>query len=289
MLIFQVIILMFVVFWGKNKIWTKYILFGNFIFWSMYLQRQIQNPGAIGTILFEFIIILITDFYFLSFSIKQKKEKILKKENSVLQDNIKMYEQQILQINEQNERIYGIRHDLKNQFFHISTLINNREYEKVKDVLNEVLGEVCVQEYVNTGNVSLDSLLNYKIAYAKKQDILVETELVIPIDDIYNTTEIILVAGNLLDNAIEACLKIPKEERFIEIRIKKKDFRTFISIKNSFDGKFAVDKRGNFITTKENEEIHGFGLKNVKKALGNLGDFSYGVESNVFSVTVIIY
>lgn len=289
MLIVQILILIYVIWMGKRKSWTKYVLLGNFIIWYMYLQIVIQNPGTMGIILTEFIIIVLTDLYFLLFSIKQKKNKVLTKENAVLQEHIKMYEQQILQINMQNEQIYGIKHDLKNQFFHINTLIENKEYDKVKEILNKTLGDLSVQKYVQTGNVTFDNLINYKITCAKEQGISVESEILIPIDEIYNSSSIILILGNLMDNAIEACLKVPVEDRFITMRVIKKDSRTFIVVKNSFDGKCVVDKKGNFLTTKENAEMHGFGLKNVKRALEDGGDFSYQIENNIFSVTVIIY
>lgn len=289
MLIVQILILIYVIWMGKRKSWTKYVLLGNFIIWYMYLQIVIQNPGTMGIILTEFIIIVLTDLYFLLFSIKQKKNKVLTKENAVLQEHIKMYEQQILQINMQNEQIYGIKHDLKNQFFHINTLIENKEYDKVKEILNKTLGDLSVQKYVQTGNVTFDNLINYKITCAKEQGISVESEILIPVDEIYNSSSIILILGNLMDNAIEACLKVPVEDRFITMRVIKKDSRTFIVVKNSFDGKCVVDKKGNFLTTKENAEMHGFGLKNVKRALEDGGDFSYQIENNIFSVTVIIY
>lgn len=289
MLIVQILILIYVIWMGKRKSWTKYVLLGNFIIWYMYLQIVIQNPGTIGIILTEFIIIVLTDLYFLLFSIKQNKNKVLTKENAVLQEHIKMYEQQILQINMQNEQIYGIKHDLKNQFFHINTLIENKEYDKVKEILNKTLGDLSVQKYVQTGNVTFDNLINYKITCAKEQGISVESEILIPVDEIYNSSSIILILGNLMDNAIEACLKVPVKDRFITMRVIKKDSRTFIVVKNSFDGKCVVDKKGNFLTTKENAEMHGFGLKNVKRALEDGGDFSYQIENNIFSVTVIIY
>lgn len=289
MLIVQILILIYVIWMGKRKSWTKYVLLGNFIIWYMYLQIVIQNPGTMGIILTEFIIIVLTDLYFLLFSIKQKKNKVLTKENAVLQEHIKMYEQQILQINMQNEQIYGIKHDLKNQFFHINTLIENKEYDKVKEILNKTLGDLSVQKYVQTGNVTFDNLINYKITCAKEQGISVESEILIPVDEIYNSSSIILILGNLMDNAIEACLKVPVKDRFITMRVIKKDSRTFIVVKNSFDGKCVVDKKGNFLTTKENAEMHGFGLKNVKRALEDGGDFSYQIENNIFSVTVIIY
>lgn len=289
MLIVQILILIYVIWMGKRKSWTKYVLLGNFIIWYMYLQIVIQNPGTMGIILTEFIIIVLTDLYFLLFSIKQKKNKVLTKENAVLQEHIKMYEQQILQINMQNEQIYGIKHDLKNQFFHINTLIENKEYDKVKEILNKTLGDLSVQKYVQTGNVTFDNLINYKISCAKEQGISVESEILIPVDEIYNSSSIILILGNLMDNAIEACLKVPVKDRFITMRVIKKDSRTFIVVKNSFDGKCVVDKKGNFLTTKENAEMHGFGLKNVKRALEDGGDFSYQIENNIFSVTVIIY
>lgn len=48
--------------------------------------------------------------------------------------------------------------------------------------------------------------------------------------------ELSVLIGNLLDNAMEACMKLPEEERFIRIYIDVIKKQLYICVTNSMDG-----------------------------------------------------
>lgn len=171
----------------------------------------------------------------------------------------------------------------------LNTLLVKEEYKEAKRIIDDTLGELCANNYVQTGNVMLDNLTNCKIACAKEKQIPVEVEMRIPVEDRFESMPIVITVGNLLDNAIEACEKVSKENRYIKIRMIQKDSRIFVEIENSFSGEIKIDKRGNLITTKKCSDFHGYGISSIKKALGNMGDFIYRVEGEKFCATVILY
>jgi sensor histidine kinase regulating citrate/malate metabolism len=75
-----------------------------------------------------------------------------------------------------------------------------------------------------------------------------------------------IIIGNLLDNAVEACEKIEKEERYINLRISYGYGKIDIIMKNSSINK--IDIVSNHIdTTKLNKKNHGHGLENIKKTV----------------------
>jgi sensor histidine kinase regulating citrate/malate metabolism len=75
-----------------------------------------------------------------------------------------------------------------------------------------------------------------------------------------------IIIGNLLDNAVEACQKIEKEERYINLRISYGYGKIDIIMKNSSINE--IDIVSNYIdTTKLNKKNHGHGLENIKKTV----------------------
>ena len=81
-----------------------------------------------------------------------------------------------------------------------------------------------------------------------------------------------IILNNGLDNAIEACMRMreknPNAEAYIAIKSFMAKGMYFIEIENSFDGMALFDKDSGFpISTKEDKEVHGIGLKNIKKLL----------------------
>lgn len=289
MLLFQTLVFLFVIGYGKNKSWTKYLLIANACGWYIWLQKSLQKPGAVGVLLPELIVILITDIFYIWMRRRQKKAETLKKENALLQEQINRYQSQIEQNECHQKRVCQIRHDLKNQLWGLNGLLIKGEYEEARRIIDDTLGELCASNCVQTGNVMLDSLINGKIACAKEKGIPVEVEVRIPAEDRFDSMPLVIAVGNLLDNAIEACENVSKDKRYIKIKIIQRDSRVFAEIENSFSGEIKVDKNGELVTTKKCSDLHGYGIKSIKKALENVGDFVYHEEGEKFCATVILY
>lgn len=143
------------------------------------------------------------------------------------------------------------------------------------------------QEYINSGNNTIDSIINFKLNSSKNLNILVSTDILIPEELSLKTFDIAVILGNLLDNAIEAVSNI--DDRWIDIKLKYTKGRLIIEINNSYDGKLKkVD--GHFISYKTDKENHGLGLKSVEAALKNYdGAIQILHDSNKFTVKVLLY
>lgn len=289
MLLFQILIFLFVISCGKKNRWIKYLLIANVSGWYIWLQMNLQIPGTAGVLLLELAVIFITDVYYIWVNLRQKKITNLDKENGWLKDQICRYKSQIEQNKTYQEKVYQIKHDLKNKFLGLDALLVEKKYEEIKQIIDGTLGELCVETCIQTGNVMLDNLINCKIAYAKEKQISVDIEARIPVEDRLDTMPLVIAIGNLLDNAIEACENIAKDRRYIKVKIIQKDTRIFIEIENSFSGEIKTDNKGELITSKKYSDFHGYGIKSVKKALGNIGDFIYYIEDKKFHATVILY
>ena len=102
-------------------------------------------------------------------------------------------------------------------------------------------------------------------------------------EDIYS------LFSNLLDNAIEAVSKCPIEKRTMGIRIENKlDQYVSITVYNyCIDSEF-VFSNGLPKTTNKHEDIHGFGLKSVKRICEKYdGTLDICPENNFFNVNIL--
>ena len=134
-----------------------------------------------------------------------------------------------------------------------------------EEYLNELSRDMLDYNYqIWTGNHMLDMILNQKEKEAEKQktqmQISTEVFTTLPFSD----REIISLFGNLLDNALEACEQIKEGERWIHIKMKKKNQLLYIEIVNAAknmgiqtDENFCI-KKGWSVTWLWNEKYPGY-------------------------------
>ena len=176
-----------------------------------------------------------------------------------------------------DEHVRKMRHDLKNHVNNLNTLLSDEEHgqERAKQYLLEYVRQTAaLQEFVKTKNSVADAVLNAKLMYCKEQDI----PAVISVDKNIRgltQTELCCVLGNLLDNAIEAELKLSKAHRKIEIKIVMIEEVLDILIRNRIAEPVLQDVQNvkNIGTTKQDAENHGFGLKNVREIVKKYDGF----------------
>lgn len=151
------------------------------------------------------------------------------------------------------------QHDLNNHLKCIHDLINNNEVEKAKDYLESLQGELYDDNMmINTNNVVINSILRIKIAQAKEKGI----HIILKINDMSSITikekDLIIVIGNLLDNAIEAIENINQADKKIYFNMHNNNGILEIVTQNK-----TLNIDNGWKSNKRNKEEHGFGLKNI--------------------------
>lgn len=164
------------------------------------------------------------------------------------------------------QQMRGWRHDYHN---HIQTLKAYRalgQDERIDDYLNALETDLSgVDTLIKSGNVMVDAILNSKLSLAKSKKISINSKAVVPTSITISEIDLCVIIGNLLDNAIEACLRIEDEaKRFIRVYIDLKRDSLYISVTNSSVGK-AQKKSGQYVSSKKGN--HGFGLIRVDKII----------------------
>ncbi|MEG0397428.1 MAG: ATP-binding protein, partial [Oscillospiraceae bacterium] len=117
-------------------------------------------------------------------------------------------------------------------------------------------------------------------------------KIVIDVDPIGNELDKFIIStimSNLLDNAIEACQKIKNEVPYIRVAIRHINDMIFVKIQNPIYDLPDL-KRGILLTTKHNNQQHGWGVKSVESAVKRAdGVFRYSCSGGEFVSMVTLF
>ncbi|MGO1468492.1 MAG: sensor histidine kinase [Tissierella sp.] len=232
------------------------------------------------------MILNIFVFYLYDALTKFFEEKI---EKTMLKEQNKYYKKQLGIMNTTNENTRAFNHDLANHLAIVRGYIQINEDEKACNYIDKMTKSVyTVKEFSNSGNIDIDSILNHKLYEASKKEIAISLEVKVPISINIASFDIVVILGNLLDNAIEATSK-SENDKWIDIIIIYKEEILFINIKNTFIGSVYYEK-DKIQTSKKDIENHGIGLNNIEKILKRYdGVMDIDHDDNEFEVEITMY
>lgn len=242
------------------------------------LHQTLCTVGVLGmNTAVAYLCELLSDFM----SDKAEKE-VLEQQNQTYREQVEAMQASMLAAKSQ-------RHDLKNHFISLEHLLSQNETDAAQRYIENLLKETQRAGAVHSGNMAVDSILSAKLQKAKAEDIEVTTAFLIPEKLPIATEDIVIILGNVVDNALEAVQKLPMERRRIAIDIKYDRNQLFISVANTFDGK-VEKKKDCLLTTKKDKENHGIGIYNVKKTIKKYnGWLEQSCEGDVFVTYAGLY
>ncbi len=185
-------------------------------------------------------------------------------------------------------QIRGWRHDYRNHIQTMKAYAALGDLEAVKkylDLLDDDL--TTVDTVIKTGNPMTDAILNSKISLAKSKDINVVADAHIPLKLKTSEIDLCCIIGNLFDNAIDASMKLPKEQRVIRVYMDMKNTQLYISFTNFTAGKKLKKDGRLFHSTKG--DGHGFGLVRIDAIVDRLdGYLSRNSEDGAFTTEILL-
>lgn len=190
-------------------------------------------------------------------------------------------------LEEQYSQMERLRHDMKNHVIGLQGLWENQEWEKMGHYLAHMLetGNIGKNEEV-TGNKAVDALLYRKRKQAEENHITWECDMQLPGTCNIEEFDMCVLLGNILDNAIEACDRLEKEDRFISIQSGMVKRCLLLEVKNSTD---VQDIKRIGRTTKVHPEEHGIGFLNIYETVQKYnGIVNVEIINRVFVISVLL-
>lgn len=234
-----------------------------------------------------FCLILINAFCFYLYHILTKFYVAQMNERR-LEQMIDVYIHQLNVMQESQEQINKLRHDMKHHIIELSAMAQQDENEDMVRYLKQ-MEEFMLDpaEKVSTGNKEIDGILNYMLQRADELLNTVDIDIQIPKQLYSRNFNICVILGNLLDNAIREAGR--SNEKYLSVSVCVKKDILLILIENSYVG--TIMKEDNkFKTSQEDTSIHGIGLESVKQVVASCkGDMKIEYTEKRFVVQVLLY
>ena len=182
----------------------------------------------------------------------------------------------------------GWRHDYRSHIQVMKAHAAQGEWEALRAYLDQLEDDLStVDTVVKTGNPMADAILNSKISLARSRHIQVRSDASVPVALDISELDLCVILGNLFDNAIEASLALPEEERLIRVYIDRKGEQLYISFTNFTASGKREKREGRFRSTKG--EGHGFGLVRMDAIIERLGGYlTRNSEEGAFTTEILL-
>jgi hypothetical protein len=245
-----------------------------------------QAPKLAGTLSLCGCMLLLTDMMSIFLLEHLEKQQIAIRDNAILQQNLKSERDSIGIWVEAYRQERKRSHDFQNQLSVLRGMVEDQApTDSFLNYLDSLLNvKLPATRYIDTGRPVADVLLSQKAAIAANKGIRFQMQLdnlsTFPLSD----DALVVVLANLLDNAIEACEKIPDpEQRVILVKLQYKPEASYLHIENTTIKPVTI-KNNRVISSSSLE--HGFGLQNVITILeqsGAIYALDYQEERNLFT------
>lgn len=179
------------------------------------------------------------------------------------------------------------RHDFHNHLQSMKFLEQEGRHEELRAYLDDLERDLqSIDTVVKSGQVTVDAVLNSKLSLARQAGIDLDVT-VFPLPDLgISDVDLTALLGNLFDNAIEACEKIPEADRFIRLYMDCLGEQLYLSIQNSAKEDLSFNER-NYISEKRGR--HGLGMKRVALVVEKYGGhLNLQNEPGIFAAEVTL-
>ena len=217
------------------------------------------------------------------------KDNEIKTKLLLSEQKANLYEQNIISSNSQIETIKLLKHDMKNNILCIDALIEEENYDEAHNICHSLTNKyTSIGTIVNTENYLLNAVLNVEIEKAKSYGIPVKLSITNDLKMFKNSSDIISLIGNILDNAISYLSKN---------KVKNNE----INFSTGYEGSYSIIKcRNNILdsvlfnnpslkTDKEDKDNHGKGITIINSIAHKYnGDVIIKERNKEFIITVIL-
>lgn len=193
---------------------------------------------------------------------------------------------QTAEIQQMYHQMQQWRHDYRGHIQNMKNRLGDAQQDALSRYLDELADDLTQADTsIQTGNVMADAVLGSKLSIAEKHGIALNIKAQIPANIPMHDVELCSMLGNLLDNATEACDKLPVQRRFVRVYIGKFKGQFYLSVQNSA-GQVHREK-GLFRSTKPGN--HGYGLFRIDRIAKKYGGYiNRQYEEGVFATELMI-
>ena len=250
--------------------WIISILLCFLLTWQCFTMQYKLHP------LFVFVLLglLYTSIIVIYYTNRTHDQAQEKKTWEIAEHHYAMQQEYYEQLRIQQEETRALWHDISKYLRASKAEGSDNALIQVQEMLD---GISCV---VDVNNRVVSVILNEYIQSMHTSAIEFDMNIQVPEVLFVTAADLYVLIGNTLDNAIEACQNIPKEQRKISIKLHTHNNILFYELENPYTDKHLKRIRNRY---------HGYGLKNVNRCVEKYkGKIEISKSEGIFRITALL-
>ena len=279
-----------------QRIFSKYrVIFWSFVFLVytglyfcekiFYTPYRVEGKTDVYFVIFPvFVIFFFVIIVMYIMYIEKKNEiQLVNNQNEMIEKN---YQEMIL-LYQKRERVF---HDMKNHLSVLALLLSEKDINRAENYISKINEPILELEHKKyTGNRIVDIILADKAEKAQHHNINFEIKANTIEEGRIQDIDWCSILANLLDNSIEACIKLNEEDRWIKLILNQNDCAIIIDISNAYNGVISKSN-GFFESSKPEKYLHGLGMMSIKSSVEKYnGIMECKCEMNIFKINISLF
>ncbi len=280
----------------RNIWWYLWLIPATFYmtgYYGIYMADQatpnVQLATRLDNVLFLLFINLgaLLVYYMVVLLINETEDNLrLKIENHHLTMQSLQYES----LKDRMEETRRAKHDLRQHLAFIGICIEEQNWNKLRDYLSDYMRILPSDTPISfCSHYAVNSVISYYAQLAEEKQIKFSAQLNIPSEINIADPDLIVVFGNLLENAYDACKTQERNHNFIVIKGGLQNVNTFVlTIDNSCETELSIAEDIGIYSTKHPGIGTGsLSVKNIAQRYKGIATFD--VKEGVFHASVLLH
>lgn len=255
---------------------------------SLYYFKGEKTWGVLAIVAFFNFLTLFACITILQLLIKTHETLLANEKAGMSERQLFIQSEQYKKLADDVSQTQQLRHDMRHHFIALKGFVVNGDLSGANNYLDN-----CIGKELPEGNVSIcerhsvDMILRHYIAEARSAGVEVETSVNLTGGFRVSDTDICLIFGNLIENAVESCKRQHDGRKFITAKAKIiSESMLAVTITNSYDGEILCNG-DDFVSRKHSG--NGIGTQSVRSIVERSGgSCCFSFKENVFTASVLL-
>ncbi len=242
------------------------------------IEAQKRGADLPFSYLLAALALLYMNILLIIYAERMKESTDRRREAELMQQHFALQEQYYASMYAEQNETRAMFHDINKYMLAMKALVGKQNSDEAARVLQEAQDVFDnLNTVIDVGNSVVNIILTEYQAITRTNNIDFSFDVSVPAELKLSASELYVLLGNTMDNAIEACKELPAEKRYLRMQLKQFHSIIFYQIENPYLLPHLDRKRG---------KNHGFGLQNARRIPEKYnGVFNVDISDEVFSVT----
>ena len=210
---------------------------------------------------------------------------LLQRKNQALAVQTMQYENLSHRIDDERRA----RHDLRHHLVLLKNICATRDWTALEDYVAQYAESVPLdQPALYCENAAANALIAFFGEQARNQGIRFDAQVALPESISIGKIDLSVILGNLLENAVEACVRQRDGNRYIRVQGSIYENKLLLTIENSCDSPPRIHPSGGYYSSKRDGV--GIGIESVRSVVAHYnGVCQLDAHDNTFTAKVMLY